>query len=137
MYGSSTRRFAPRYRDERNEFGELITQVNAPCESLLIDVVTHRDISGEMELEPGVYQGGEQAHSQRRAPVFPCHEQLQDLGECPPRVTTSLVPRYGELIQAVFARQAWNANEFRAQRFEMKYPPTPSAVVLAYPLPSK
>ena len=135
LYGNSTRRFAPRHGDEHNTYGELVTQINAPCESLLIDVIVHRDVANEMQLEPSVYQGGPQARSERRAPQFPCHEQLQDLGAGPPRVTTPLVPRYGELVEAVFARQGWDPTEFHGLRYEMKYPPTPSSVVLAYRLP--
>lgn len=52
----------------------------------------------------------------------------------PPRVTTPLVPRYGELVEAVFAKLGWDPSEFGGLRFEMKFPPMPSYAVLAFPL---
>lgn len=65
LHGSTMRRFASRYRDEQNTHGELITQINAPVESLLIDVIVHRDLREQMQLESGIYQGRQEARSQR------------------------------------------------------------------------
>jgi len=67
---------------------------------------------------------------------IPFTETLRRLESSPPRLSTPLVRRYNDVFQRVFERAGWDATAFRALRFEMKYPPWPSTVMLHYELPS-
>lgn len=137
MYGSFTPRFATLYRDENNRFGECSADINVPVETLLFDLIVHKGAADKLEAEPKLLQRiGKQLWNGHTSEL-PCPEKLQYLGFGPPRVGTPLMPRYSELVGAVFERTDWDPKDFRALRLEMKYPPVNSTVVLRYLLPEK
>ena len=138
VYGGVSRRFAPRYLDELNTRGEFYADINAPTENLLFDLIVHRDLAAEMapEVEVLLRDATDSSHNPGGATI-PCTEKLRRLGSVPPRVTTPLVPRYGEIVAGVYQRMGWDPGSFRALRFEMKCPPLPSTVRLRYELPAR
>lgn len=137
IYGSLTRRFAQRHRDENNLYGECLTDINVPVESLLFDLIVHRDVVDELQPEVKLFQGSATPQLKPFATPLPCPEDIQDIGSGPPRMATPLMPRYGQLIGSVFKRAGWDPMEFRAVRFEMKYPPVHSSVLVRYSLPEE
>jgi transposase-like protein len=137
IYGSLTRRFAQRHRDESNIYGECLTDINVPAESLLFDLIVHRDVVDDLQPEVKLFQGAATPLLKPLATQLPCPEGIQDIGAGPPRMATPLMPRYGKLIDSVFERAGWDPLEFRAVRFEMKYPPVNSSVLVRYSLPEK
>lgn len=139
VYGSSRRKFAPRYRDELNLHGEFFSPINAPVENLMFDVLVHRDLLAEgFKLKAEVLQADSSSPLfDRRGTALPCPERVRRLGHGKPRVVTPLAPRYGEIVEYVYRELDWDAEDFRGFRFEMKYPPLPCTVVLGYELPER
>ena len=137
IYGSGTRRFATRYRDEHNEWAESFLNVNAPAESLLMDFFIHRDMQDEVELEAKLLLGDSAANFLRNSIELPTPEPVRELGACPPLCSTPLMPRHGEITGEVFGRMGWSPNDFVGYRLEMKHPPTPSTALLRYRLPER
>jgi hypothetical protein len=136
LYGSGTRRFAPRFRDSRNEWAETFINVNAPAESLLMDFFIHESLRDEVQLEPKLLLGSSEANFLRHSIELPCPEPVRELGSNPPLVSTPLMPRHGELVGEVFGHMGWSPAEFTGFRLEIKHPPTPSTAMLRYRLPS-
>lgn len=139
VYGSYLRRFAPRHRDEKNVRGEFFTSINAPVEHLLFDVIVHRDlVADRFDLRAEVLQAESSSpFFDRHGTGLPCPERVRRLGANTPRVATPMAPRYGEIIDRVYERLAWDPQDFRGYRYEMKYPPLPCTVVLSYELPEQ
>ncbi len=137
LYGSLTRCFATRFRDESNEFGECFTDINAPIETALTDVILRDDLAKDLKLESKLIQG-EQSRPLfgRRAVELPCPEQVQALGPVPQAAATPLMPRYKAMLESVFEHLGWDANRFHVMRLEMKYPPVPSKLLVRFPLES-
>jgi hypothetical protein len=135
VYGGLVRGFAPRYRDELNSRGEFFAEVNAPTENLLFDLFMHRELVDEMKIEVHLLHSDSATSGAEHEVHLPCQEQLRLIDSVPPRVRTSLIPRYPEIVAGVHARAGWNPEDFRLMRFEMKHPPMPSSVVMRYELP--
>jgi hypothetical protein len=120
----------------QNVRGEFLTAINAPSETLLFDVILHEDVAAEMDLEVHVLRLDSPGPFLVRGGVeIPCRERLRPLGMTPPSVVTSIVPRYGEMVDRVYARLGWDPSSFGGMRVEMKHPPLTSRVVLSYALP--
>ncbi|MFT5153136.1 MAG: hypothetical protein ACI841_003136 [Planctomycetota bacterium] len=136
VYGGIVREFATRYRDEENSRGEFYADINAPTENLIFDMIVHKEIAKEMELQVRLLQI-DTASEALSTSVIPCSETIRTLGVGRPRVSTPLAPTYGRITEGVFKRMGWNAEDFRAWRFEMECPPLPSKVVLSYELPAR
>lgn len=137
MYGAGTRCFAPRYRDEHNDWAESFLGVNAPAESLLMDIFIHRDMVDEVQLETKLLLGDSEASFVRSSIELPSPEAIRDLGAYPPMSSTPLMPKHGEMIDEVFSRMAWSGQDFAGFRLEIKHPPTPSTALLRYRLPER
>lgn len=84
---------------------------------------------GEMRA-PVRYPGPERERNR-----LPLNETLQDLGAGPLPIATPEVPRYSQMVQAVFDRTGWEPTEFHGFRMKIAYPVCPAALVLRYRLP--
>ncbi len=135
LYGSLSRKFATRYRDEANEYGECFADINAPVEALLFDVVLHEDLSRDLKLETKLFSG-EQARPLfgRHSVELPCPEQVQKLGSVQQGAATPLMPRYKQMLESVLESLNWDPARFQLNRLEMKFPPVPSSAVVRFPL---
>lgn len=137
FFGYSERAVLPRYRDPHNRLGELFSTVSVPSETLLFDLIVHRDLEEisipTVELHGRLWGevGGSAAFSR-----LPCADKAIDLGVGAP-VSTPLVPRYAELVRTVQASAGWNPKDFRCLRLMMTYPPMPSTVLMRYELPER
>ncbi|MGD8452577.1 MAG: hypothetical protein PVJ57_12220 [Phycisphaerae bacterium] len=133
--GAINRGFASRYRDEHNTRGEFTTHITAPAETLLFDVLVHRDLPFAMRPAFSLY-GMLLANptEYRDSDKLPIAEKIVEIGAYPPVVATALVPRYTELVNAIYHRGNWDPRDFVGLRFMLKYPPFPSTAVLAFPL---
>ena len=110
--------------------------MSIPAESLLFDLIVHRDLVEAMRPEVELYGKlwGADADS-LPASRLPCSDQVIDLG-VGAQLATPLVPRYAEMVRKVMDNMGWNPGEFRCLRLIMLYPPMPSTVVMRYPLPT-
>jgi hypothetical protein len=49
-------------------------------------------------------------------------------------MSTPLIPEYPKMVQSVFDHLSWDARDFAAYRFSMRYPPIPAVCVVSFPL---
>lgn len=135
--GAIERRF-PNVRTAQDRVGSLWAFSNTPVELLMYDIYIHESLAHAIPPQfmlcslLGPLQAGRSDYDRYKLPLA---EQLVDLGPAVPAPVTPEVPRYGELLDAVFARAGWNASEFRAFRIKIAYPPIPTALIMQYPLP--
>ena len=67
--------------------------------------------------------------------LLPARLSVDALGSGIATAASADVPLYGELLQAVFDRLAWNDEEFAVFRLRLAYPILPTAVVMQFDLP--
>lgn len=137
FFGVIQRSGAPRYRSESDRFADLFSQVTMPAEFMQFDLIVHREL--EFMMSPRVLMIG---HSDMHEPglshqSIPFDDRPMELVGRPPVMSSSLIPRYGELVSRVFERAAWDARDFRALRLVVKYPPMHSSVVMRCELPER
>lgn len=137
VHGDIARRFAPRYADDKNKLGEFYTDINAPTENLVFDLIIHRDLAEEIQPEVRILLTDSATPYHGGTASIPFSETIRHITSTPPRLATPLVPRYTEIINEVYERMGWNGKDFRAMRFEMKCPPMPSKLVFSYQLPQR
>ncbi|MBM4108316.1 MAG: hypothetical protein FJ255_05815 [Phycisphaerae bacterium] len=131
----------PLYRDETNQYGSGAAPITLPTESLVFDVLAHRDVALQVKPEVLLYGyphgGTESPAAQTLHNRLPCNERAVELAGPPPAVATPAVPRYSRLAEFVYERMGWRPAEFTGLRVTMPFPPMSSRVVLRWPLPEK
>jgi hypothetical protein len=138
-WGDLMRGAATRYAENEGDIGEFGAAITAPVERLVADIIVDRRL--EFALKPNllvfgrIFAHGHVTGTPDDPSLLPIREVLADLPGSPPRVNTPLVPRYPQLVQKVYDRMGWNAEDFRAVRLTMQYPPLGSNVILRFPLP--
>lgn len=134
----TVQRGLPFHRSEGNEWGEHSARCDIPAELLILDMFVHRDLAFAIPPEPVLYSGLggmlQPPGPRRERSRLPLHEPLQDLGIGPLPPATPEVPRYGRMIQSVFERTGWDAQEFHGFRMKIAYPAYPAALVMRYRL---
>ncbi len=135
FFGYTEQGVVSRYRDEHNQFGELYSTVSIPTETLMFDLIVHKNltevVNAEVELHGRLWGNTDVGLP---ASKLPCADRVLDLG-VGANLATPLVPRYSEMVRTVQERAGWNPSEFRCLRLVMMYPPMPSTAVLRYELP--
>ena len=58
-----------------------------------------------------------------------------DLGRGLERVRTAEIPRYADILGAVFEKTGWKADDFDVYRVRMRYPPMPVSVMVRHEMP--
>lgn len=129
----------PYYRTPANEIGEHMAICDTPAELLVFDLFIHESFKFAIPPEPSLYSelGAQIPYPGRgrERNRLPLNEPLQDLGSGPLLLATPEVPRYTQMVKAMFAPTSWNPTEFHGFRMKIAYPACPTAVVLRYPLP--
>jgi hypothetical protein len=124
----------PLARSEDNTEGRYKLTVRTPVESVMFDLLIHRDLAhfgapvmrtfGLIEDRPSA--GGA---SRERAALYDPEDAI-GLGD-PPRLQTPRLAGYAGMIDRAFEMGGWgDVSEFRAYRAEMSYPPIPCEVML-------
>jgi hypothetical protein len=131
---------AGRYRRTPDETGEFGVAVTTPVQSLVFDLVYHRDLPLVGRAEPLVFSrtfaegrptGGK--HDASRLPIF---SRTAPIPGSPPSVATPLVPGYSTMLRRAAAQLGVDLAEFVAIRLEMDHPPLGSTILLRFPLES-
>lgn len=136
VFGTISRAVFPRYRTPEDAVGDLTTQILMPVETLIFDVVLHKDLAFQ---QPEVIVRGhlDDPGSGISGMNIPIGERVLELPGRPPVVATPLIPRYEELFDYVFARLGWDRRDFRVLRFSIAYPPMHSTIMLRFQLPPR
>jgi hypothetical protein len=141
VFGWRESAFASMYADETNHFGEHGVRNLIPAESLQADLLVHRSLpiarNAETMLISGL--GGERLgqFAGVRFDYLPMPERLQSIGHEPPVVSSTVVPRYPDMVDLLMQRMKWDINQFVGYRLVMKYPPIPTVAMIRYPLVSR
>lgn len=134
-------RGAPAYRTERDHTGEFSSTVSLPVETLIFDIILHKDVPMVGAPSVGIYgfpQGfGDNIAAHRAEWELPLGEPLLELAGMPPTVATPLIPRYTELVNTVYERMGWKPSDFYGLRMTLKHPPMQSLAVVKWELPEK
>ncbi len=130
-----------RYAQGEDAFSQNTALVGTPVETLLFDIILHRDLAETFEPEVIVYGNPAEklgpAMCVDEANRLPIQETLRSLGGGPARVATPLVERHQEMVDWVFERVGWNPADFVGRRLVLRHPPMPSGVVVRSPLPAR
>jgi hypothetical protein len=137
IYGEQIRSFASIYGDANNLVGEHAVPIQMPVEWAICDLQVHKDLKFALSPRVAAYSKlatGPGPDEDMLCDQLPLAETVQSIGHCPPVVATPLVPRYPEMVQRVYDRMGWHADDFYGFRFVMKYPPMPTAIVMQHDL---
>ncbi|MEQ8844100.1 MAG: hypothetical protein RIB58_04525 [Phycisphaerales bacterium] len=140
FFGYIDRAAVTRYRDEHNHLGELLCIITTPVESLVMDLLVHRDIADQIApptaLVYGRASGALHEHELRDSrSLLPINEKPKRLGASPPTLATPIIPGYNRLARQVFSEIGWDLADFTGWRLLLPFPPLPSTVALQFELP--
>jgi len=128
----------PNRAGPNDEFGSVAAALTLPVEGLIFDMLFHRDAMPAKAPEVLVYgfpHGGPDDPSQQTVRnLLPISHVPVELAGSPPAVATPLVPRYSQLVNRIYERMGWRAEDFVGMRVHMRFPPMSSRVVLRWPL---
>jgi hypothetical protein len=128
----------PSYAKPGNEHAGAASPITLPVETLILDVLLHKDIVIPRPPEVLVYgfpHGGmDNPAAQRESNRLPCPERVTELAGRPPAVATAIAPQYARIVEAAYARLGWNPSDFRGYRVEHRFPPMSSRVVMRWDL---
>jgi hypothetical protein len=139
FYGDMLRAGASRFRTDADVYGEFGATITVPTETLIFDVIYHRDLDFCADAMTKVYaysySHGNREGNWDEATSLPIRQPPVPIAGTPLAVATPHVPRYSELVQRVFERLGVDASSFRGLRYELKYPPLGSTAVIHFDLP--
>ena len=126
-----------RYRDEHNSNGEFHLFLSSPVETLYFDMLLHKDL-GVTDLPDSFltlnFNQAQPRHERGEDELLPMPEKPRLLYGDHPALSTPLAERYNDMADLVYERLQWKAEDFRAWRLELKYPPLPTTLVISFPL---
>ena len=141
IIGLFGRNFVNRYRKANDTLGEHFARLSTPTEMMIHDLFVHKDLESALSPKIHLYSqlpgGPVYPQSGRDRGEIPVYDKVIELGKGPRDIVTPEVPRYRRMVQSVYDRLGWVADEFYGFRVKMRYPPIPSLAVLRYELPEK
>lgn len=129
------RQDVPRFATMPGETAWLAASVAMPVETMLFDLLVHRDMTEALAAETAVYGGAWVV-----TPGFPESARLP-IDERPVHLgrgadlSTPLADQYTSVMARVFKGAGWDPQDFHCLRLVIDYPPMPSRAVIRYPLP--
>ena len=130
-----------RYRDERNQIGELLCIVDTPFKTLIFDLIVQRELAAQISPEVLIYgraTGPHLSHELRdERSLIPHTESLRMIEPGAHMLATPIVPSYDAIGTAVMDRLGWALEDFMCWRLVMVYPVMPSSVSVKFELPAK
>jgi hypothetical protein len=128
----------PAFAKPGNEHASAASPITLPVETLILDVLLHKDISIPTLPEVLVYgfpHGGmDNPAAQGIHNQLPCAERVTELAGQPPAVANAIAPQYAKVVESVYARLGWSPSDFRGYRLEYRFPPMSSRVVVRWDL---
>ncbi len=137
FFGRIVRGATPALYTEQDPVLDLLSHVTMPVETMLFDVLVHRDLPYLMTPTVMLMASTDGVGPGRSGQSIPLDARPVEVAGHPPMLGTPLIPRYEELAARVFARGGWDAKEFLALRLTIKYPPMHSVTVMRSALPLK
>ncbi len=126
-------------RTENEQYGEAMTRLNTPAEVAIHDLFVHRSLKFAMKPTVHVYSqlpgGPVYPYDGRDQGLLPIADEIIDLGEGPPDLTTPELPRYRSMIELAASKMGVVVGELHGFRLRLRYPPVPSLALFRYELP--
>ena len=121
-----------------NDNAESHTIVDLPVEWLLVDMYVDKSLPFNQPPTMSLYNclTGHDGHpGPDREPLrMPCHESVINIGDDPSGWSTPLLPRHRDMISWTIHQLGRRADQFKAYRFQIRYPMIPTAWVMKLPL---
>ena len=126
----------PRRATPERSTGALSPVLFTPCEALVQDILVHpgAGVRGPFTVSAYGNARGEGFDEPLERNRIPLAAEVERLGRGLDALPAGDTPRYRELIEHVHARLGWRAEGFEAYRLRVRYPVTPSMVVVEFPL---
>lgn len=120
------------------EQGEHGVHLSTPVEMAILDLLVHRSLTFAMDPVAGVYSelpsGPRYPTEGQDSGKLPMIDDVVDLGEGPPDMTTPEMASYAQLVEFAVKRMGYSINDFRGYRYRLRYPPIPTLAVLKHKL---
>lgn len=129
-----------RYRAEQNHHAQFGLHVRTPMETLILDVLVHRELYGALTPEALVFSDlwgapWETSADAACSNTLPCAERVNFIGSGLAGVQTPDVPRYEDLLAFVCAKLGWDGSRLHVYRLRFQYPVIGTAIAMRFPLP--
>lgn len=141
LFGMLERNSVPRYAEAgavEPEFGELGALVTMPTELIHVDVLVHQSMLDSFVPELVIYgrpfAGAEINPRVRDLYKLPIEEVITRIEYGAGAFASDQLPDQERLVQAIFTKGNWRAEEFVGFRVQIPFPPMPSTVTIRYPL---
>lgn len=131
----------PMHSTPENRRGEFTSGVSIPVETLVLDLLVHRDVRMGGAPEVGVFgtPTGRTINPTARSEEsrLPLAEKLVEIAGAPPAIATPMVPRYSEIADVAYARLGYPGSAFRGYRLVLPFPPLSSTTIVGWSLPER
>lgn len=128
----------PRYKDRKNQYGELMCLIDTPIETLMFDLIVERELAERIHPESLIYgraNGPNQRNDVRSLKkLVPFKESLKLLEPGANMLMTPLIPSYNKLGERVIGKLGRDMSEFVCWRLMLDYPIMPSTVSIRFEL---
>ncbi|MCE2924195.1 MAG: hypothetical protein LW822_01860 [Phycisphaeraceae bacterium] len=124
----------PKGRDDRNAHLRLVANSHTPCESLVLDMLFHRQLPplGPLELSLSTELGGlilANADPRDRVSLTLC-ESIEPRGAGLAGLRLEESPAYLEALESVCTRLGIDPAQLQAHRVRVKHPPVPCSTLV-------
>jgi hypothetical protein len=130
----------PRFRAAGIEYNAVFFRMRTPCEVALLDVFVHRDLFPLARYEPRLFSdlfSGQTLTGILETDELSMSEVVEHRGAGVKVARTPAVPQYQEMLRFAFERAGWDPERFDLRRIQMRYPITPTNLVLRYRMPER
>lgn len=138
VFGTYLRHLFPRVQNAEHQFASFNVLMKTPVERLIFDMFVHRDIElaelPETNICDRLTHPHPPADDDVRRLAIPCADEPYALGRGSSGALTPHIPWYPRLVDFVCTRVGHAPEEFHGSRFEMTYPPIPTAPSRRFPL---
>lgn len=128
----------PRYKDQNNQYGELMCLIDTPIETLMFDLIVEREIAERIHPESMIYgrANGPNQGKDVRSPknLVPYKESLKLLEPGANMLMTPLIPSYSQLGERVIGKLGRDMSDFVCWRMILDFPIMPSTVSIRFEL---
>jgi len=140
VFGTFLRHLYPRVESSSHTYASFTVLLETPVERVIFDMFVHRDI--RLDAMPTAHVCEKLTHPHPPADdevtrlALPLAEQPFQLGRGASGALSAHIPWYPRLVTMVSERIGHTPESFSGSRYELAYPPIPTALVRRFPLES-
>lgn len=134
FFGTVVRKVGARKPVAPERPGMIGAQISAPVETLLFDMLVHKDIA--LASTPAVQVYGQLIAGfspKTNRDLLPLDHPVEEMQGEQLADETPVLPKYGEVMEHVVGRLGFALGDFTVYRFTLEYPPFPSTVMMDIP----